>query len=86
MIQLFEVDEPTSLVEVQPTTPARVIDLMVYLCENKIKYIGEPVEVQQVSVLDAMAIETDHETDNAKVTILMRARTRDEVKHAQNAH
>lgn len=82
MIQLFEVDTPTSIVEVQPTTQARVIDLMLYLCENKIRYIGEPVEVQQVSVLDAMALEPDPDIGEYDVTIVMRARTREEVRAA----
>ena len=82
MIRFFEVDTPTSIVEILPTAQARVIDLMMYLCENKIRYVGEPMEVQKVSVLDAIALDPDPDIGEYEVTILMRARTREEVRAA----
>lgn len=82
MIRLFEVDNPASLVEVPSTTPARVVDLMAYLTENKVKYIGEPVALKDISVLDAIALEPDPERGEYETTILMRARTREEVRAA----
>jgi hypothetical protein len=86
MIQLFEIDDPTSIVEVPPATPARMVDLMAYLTENKVQYIGELTQVQHVPLTEAMAVGTGHEPSDTDVTILMRARTQKEVNRAKAAH
>jgi hypothetical protein len=77
MIRVFDVDEPTTEIELHPDTVVRTIDIKHYLTTGILRFIGEPKPAQQVALSDAMVVETGFEEDHG-ATVVIRVASREE--------
>lgn len=85
MIRVFDLDEPTTEINMRPDTLVQPIDLMHYLGTSTLRFVGTPIPIEEVPPTDAMVVETGHD-DDFGATVIMRVRTREEMAHASAAH
>lgn len=90
MIRVFDLDEPTTEIEVPPDTVVRQVDLMYYLERNQLKYVGGPCLAREVPITEAMLVDLGFEDlgqeDCFGATVVMRVRTPTEKAQAAAAH
>jgi hypothetical protein len=84
MIRVFDIDEPTTELELDPNTIVRQIDLLHYLNTNCLRYVGEPVPVKDIGLSEAMTVDTglDEEFGASVVVRVLSAEERENARAA----